>query len=223
MRKAKIKLGIADDHILFRKGLLSILKEADDIEVVLEAGNGQELIDMLKKGLRPQVLLLDIKMPVMDGIKAAKHIRSHYPEVKIITLTMFDEDKFITHLLELDVNGYLLKDSDPSEVQQAIRIVANDGKYFGSQAVAVMHKQLIASSQREKKRGQKLSGSETFSPRELEVLKMICREHTTSEIAEMLCLSARTIDGYRNRLMRKTKTKNSAGMVAYALENLLID
>ena len=118
----KIKLAIADDHVLFRKGIARILQQSDYLEIILEAGNGQELLELMKNNV-PDVILMDLQMPVLDGIKATEYVKIHYPAVKVVVLSMHDEDNFVTHLMELGANGYLLKDTDPDEVERAIRIV----------------------------------------------------------------------------------------------------
>jgi DNA-binding NarL/FixJ family response regulator len=220
-----IKIGIVDDHKLFRKGLASILSQKKDIEVVLEAGSGQELLDMLhlSKGVKPEILLLDIQMPDMDGVVATKHLKRGHPNIKIVMLTMHDEEKFITHLIHMGIAGYLLKDTEPDEVERALREVSKGKKYFGSIALSVMEKWLDDQERLTKKQAKDPGLTKTFSQKELEVLKLICQEYTTAEIADQMCLSTRTIEGYRTRLIKKTHSKNSAGLVAFAIENRLMD
>jgi two-component system, NarL family, response regulator DegU len=225
LNMAKIKIGIVDDHNLFRKGLASILSQKPDIEVVLQASSGQELLDILHAGktLKPEIILLDIQMPDMDGIIATKHLKRGHPKIKIIMLTMHDEEKFVTNLINMGVNGYLLKDTEPDEVERALKEVSEGRSYFGPIALSVIQKRMSEPDLIQKRPSRPMVMTENFSPKELEVLKLICQEYTTAEIADRLCLSARTIEGYRNRLIKKTHSKNSAGIVAYAIENKLLD
>ncbi len=212
----KIRIAVTDDHALFRRGIVSLLSHNDDFEVVLEASNGQELIDNIPQSL-PNVVLMDLNMPVLDGIRATEKIKIQFPKVKIIVISMHDEDKFVSHLMSIGANGYLLKDAHPDEVENAIYTVFNEDYYYGPFLVKVMHNRLI--NKPEKKNPTPLSLQAGISERELEVLEHICQGITTQNIADMLCLSARTVEGHRNRIMEKTGTKNVAGLVAWAVRN----
>ncbi|MFN8357439.1 MAG: response regulator transcription factor [Spirosomataceae bacterium] len=213
----KIRVAIADDHVLFRKGMTKILQQSDYLEIILEAGNGQELIELIKTNL-PDVILMDLQMPILDGIKATEHVKQHYPHVKVVVLSMHDEDNFVTHLMELGANGYLLKDTDPDEVEKAIRMVFEEDYYYGEFLTKVMHRRLLNRST--KREANKLTlTSVHLSEREIEILKLICEGFTNSEIAEKLFLSPRTVDGHRQRIMEKVGAKNTAGLVVYAVKN----
>ncbi|MFC0184317.1 DNA-binding response regulator, NarL/FixJ family, contains REC and HTH domains [Pseudarcicella hirudinis] len=212
----RIKIAIADDHALFRRGMVSLLQMNDDFEVILEASNGQELIDALETNL-PDVILMDLQMPVLDGIRATEQIKNKHTEIKIIVISMHDEDQFVSHLMELGANGYLLKDADPDEVEKAIRVVATEDYYYGAFLLKVMHNRML--SKPVKKDAPRLSVKVDLSERELEVLKYICEGMSTPQIAEKIFLSPRTVEGHRNRIMEKTGTKNVAGMVAWAVRN----
>lgn len=214
----KISVVIADDHALFRKGMASIIKSFSDIEVIGEAENGVALIQLLERET-PDVVLLDLKMPEMDGMEANKIIQKNFPNVRVIVLSMYDDDKFIIHLIEMGANGYLLKNADPEEVESALRAVMDTGFYFNNHVSKVMLKGLI-NKQRTKPN---FENRVEFTPRELEVLRLICKEHTNAEIATKLYLSTRTIDGYRNKLLMKTGAKNTAGIVMYAVKHGLVD
>lgn len=181
----KIKVVIADDHALFRKGMASIIQDFDNVEVIGEAGTGTELMDKIGE-CDPDVILLDLKMPEMDGMEA---------------------------------NGYLLKNADPEEVEDALNAVMENGFYFNNHVSRVMLKGLI-SKQKEKP---KFDDTAEFTQREMQVLQLICKEHTNVEIANKLFLSTRTIDGYRNKLLIKTGAKNTAGIVMYAVKHGLVD
>lgn len=214
----KIKVVIADDHALFRKGMASIIQDFDNVEVIGEAGTGTELMDKIGE-CDPDVILLDLKMPEMDGMEANKLIQKQHPNVKVVVLSMYDDDKFIIHLIEMGANGYLLKNADPEEVEDALNAVMENGFYFNNHVSRVMLKGLI-SKQKEKP---KFDDTAEFTQREMQVLQLICKEHTNVEIANKLFLSTRTIDGYRNKLLIKTGAKNTAGIVMYAVKHGLVD
>ena len=213
----KIKLAIADDHVLFRKGIARILQQSDYLDIILEAGNGQELLELMKNNV-PDVILMDLQMPVLDGIKATEHVKLHYPAVKVVVLSMHDEDNFVTHLMELGANGYLLKDADPDEVERAIRIVHEEDYYYGEFLTKVMHRRML--NKHVKRESSRLTLSNVhLSEREIEILKFICEGLTNAEIAERLFISPRTVDGHRQRIMEKVGAKNTAGLVVYAVKN----
>jgi DNA-binding NarL/FixJ family response regulator len=216
MTATKIKIAIADDHILFRRGIVSLLQNNDDFEVVYEAGNGQELIDNLSS-TKPEVVLMDLQMPILDGIRATERIKKEFPQIKVIVISMHDEDQFVTHLMELGANGYLLKDADPDEVENAIYKVYNEDYYYGPFLIKVMHNRMV--NKTVKKSLAPLIVQIDLSTREMEILQLICEGVTTAQIATELFLSARTVDGHRNRIMEKTGTKNVAGLVAWAVRN----
>ncbi|HEX9959248.1 MAG TPA: response regulator transcription factor [Fibrella sp.] len=216
----KIKLALVDDHNLFRRGIASILGQVADFELVLEASNGQEFIDKIPRRV-PDVVLLDLQMPVLDGTATADYLRENHPLIKIIVLTMHDEDRMVLHLLEKGVSGYLLKDSDPDEVERAIRKVMNEGVYLNEFVSRAMLRKMTnkpnVSTQTTLYKSKIL-----LSDREKEVLKLICEGMSTAEISDKIFLSPRTVEGHRLRILEKTGTKNTAGMVAYAFRNGLV-
>ncbi|MGD1846727.1 MAG: response regulator [Salibacteraceae bacterium] len=215
-----IKLTIADDHSLFRKGLSSMINECEGIDLIQEAGNGRELIDSIEKdNYVPHVILMDLKMPQMDGIEATKYLKAVHPDIKIIVLSMYDDDKFIIHMIESGANGYLLKNADAEEVQNSIHAVMTNGYYFNDHVSTALLKGLV----RKKKIVPSFNNKIHLTAREFEVLKMICDQMTNVEMAKKLCLSARTIEGYRKKLLVKIGAKNTAGLVMYAVKNNLVD
>jgi len=215
----KIRIAIADDHTIFRRGVVSILRNNDDFDVVYEASNGQELMDGIPT-YNPQVVLMDLNMPVLDGIRATTKIKAVYPDLKIIIISMHDEDHFVSHLMELGANGYLLKDAHPDEVEKAIYTCHSEDYYYGAFLLRVMHNRLINKSSRKKKLT--LNNEINLSERELEILEHICEGATSSQIADIVILSVRTVEGHRNRIMEKTGTKNIAGLVAWAVRNGIV-
>lgn len=216
----KIKLALVDDHNLFRRGMATILNQTHDFELVLEAANGQEFIDKIPRRM-PDVVLLDLQMPVLDGTATVDYLREAYPLIKIVVLTMHDEDRMVLHLLEKGVSGYLLKDADPDEVELAIRKVMDDGVYLNEFVSRAMLRKMTNRVVAEKQPA--LYNSKiVLSDREIEVLKLICEGMSTAEISDKLFLSPRTVEGHRLRILEKTGTKNTAGMVAYAFKNNLV-
>ncbi|MBO0948518.1 response regulator transcription factor [Fibrella forsythiae] len=217
---AKIKLALVDDHNLFRRGIASILGQVADFELVLEASNGQEFIDKIPRRM-PDVVLLDLQMPVLDGTATADYLRENYPLIKIIVLTMHDEDRMVLHLLEKGVSGYLLKDSDPDEVEKAIRKVMDEGVYLNEFVSRAMLRKMT-NKPAVVKQSALYNSKILLSEREKEVLKLICEGMSTAEISDKIFLSPRTVEGHRLRILEKTGTKNTAGMVAYAFKNDLV-
>ena len=215
---SKIKLVIADDHNLFRKGLAAMLSQIADFEVIGEAANGKDLLELLYK-ITPDIALLDVEMPVMDGIEATERIQVQFPFLKIIIISMHQEDRFIIHLLEKGVNGYLVKDSEPGEVENAIRRVMQEGFYYSDFVSKALHRKVV---HRNTHHTTSYNFKIQISPREMEVLRYLCEGLSTLEISEKLFVSPRTVEGHRLRLLEKTNTKNTAGLVAYAFKNDLL-
>ena len=213
MEDKKINVIVTDDHKLFRKGIIALLEDFNFIGETWEASNGAELIDLLAKiKTPPDVILLDLRMPVMDGVETHKKISKLYPEIKVIILTMEDDEQFILHLISEGVNGYLLKNADPDEMEKAILNVVEKGYYFSENISTLVLQSL--------KRMEKTDAifNPDFTERELLVLELICREYSNSEIAEEMNISIRTAEGYRQKLLDKSGAKNIAGLVVLALK-----
>jgi two-component system, NarL family, response regulator DegU len=213
----KIDVIITDDHKLFRLGIRSILTDFDFVENIYEAGSGKELIEILS-GINkiPEIILLDLKMPEMDGMEATEKIKKLYPDIKIIILTMEDDEQVILHAISEGVNGYLMKNAEPDELEKAIKMLITNEYYFSDNITSL----ILRSIQYKKKNEPKESCD--LSDREIEILKMICNELTAVEIADILLLSVRTVEGYKGKLLEKTKSKNIAGLVIYAIKNEII-
>jgi DNA-binding NarL/FixJ family response regulator len=200
----------------------SILNQVYDFELILEASNGKELIDRIPRKM-PDVLLLDLQMPVMDGTATADYLRDNFPLVKIIVLTMHDEDRMVLHLLEKGVSGYLLKDAEEGEVEKAIRKVMDEGVYLNEFVSKVMLRKMTNKNKVKPLASNGLYNSKILlSEREKEVLTLLCEGLSTNEISEKIFLSPRTVEGHRLRILEKTGTKNTAGMVAFAFRNNLV-
>lgn len=213
-----INLAIADDHKIFREGLKATLEDCTDLNILFEAANGIELVKQLAFK-SPDVVLMDIKMPEMDGMQATAHIQEHYNQVKVLALSMFNEDKYILDMMKAGASGYLLKNAEPQEIIDAVFTVYKKGYYFNEHLSVTLVKQLMGKSTINLK-----GKDETeLNERETEVLKLICQEKQNSEIADKLFLSVRTVEGYRTRLFEKTGSKNIVGLVIYAIKKSLID
>lgn len=209
-----IKYAIADDHKIFRKGLRLILDDDNELECIGEAENGKQLLALLD--MAPvDVILLDLKMPEMDGIEVTKNVRFKHPTIKIVILTMHDDEHYILHLMEAGANGYLIKNADPEEVKTAIHAVQANGYYFNDHVSNIMLKTLMNKNAI----APSFNNAIKLTDKEKEVLKLICQEHTTAEIGEKIFLSPRTVEGIRAMLLEKIGVRNTAGLVIYALKN----
>lgn len=213
-----IKVAIADDHKIFRKGVILSLRTFTNIKFVQEAENGQELIEGLAKS-EPDVILMDLRMPQKDGIESTKYIAKQFPHIHIVVLTMFEDERFVSHLMEIGANGYLLKSADPSEIRRAIMEVAEKGYYLNN----FVNRILLKKSHSKQKLVPSLNSEITLTERERDVIKYICMEFTAQEIAQKMEVSPRTVEAIKDRLMEKFGTKNTAGLVFYAVKNNLID
>jgi two-component system, NarL family, response regulator DegU len=213
--KLKTTLALVDDHCLFRKSLMSLIGEFHELEVVIEAEHG---LDVLKKleVQQPDVILLDLEMPVMDGFKALGFIRKNHPGIKIIILTMFQTEELIYKLVEMGAHGFLTKNMEIEEVVRAIKKVKDCGYYFNESISKAMLNGIVNGKQ---------TGSNILplSHREVEVVKLICQQYTNKEIADKLCLSPRTIDTYRENIFVKTGAKNIVGVALYAYRNNMVE
>lgn len=218
---SSIRVAIADDQVLFRKGMASIVNTFENISVVLEADNGKILIDAFATCTPlPDVVLLDLSMPELNGIETTKILHTDYPSVKIIILSVYGEDRFVTHLMELGVNAYLFKNVEPEEVERAIHTVIEKDFYFNEAFLNAMKNRMNSKRQKILITDNLPS---TLTSRETEILTLICKQKTAQEIADELFISVRTVDGHRNNLLEKTGARNSAGLVLFAIKHRLID
>ncbi|MFS2186446.1 response regulator [Mucilaginibacter sp. Mucisp84] len=212
-----IKIAIADDYTIYRDGLKIGLTQDENLEVILEAGDGEDLIKGIETNM-PDVIIMDLKMPVMDGMEATKLIKKKYPEMKILVVTMYDDEKFVIHLMEIGANGYLLKNAEAEEIRKAIYSVHETGYYFNNIVSNALLKKLVI------KGNIKPSFKEgvELTEREQDVLKLICAEKTANEMGQQLFLSPRSVEGIRQRLIDKVGVRNTAGLVMFAVKNGII-
>ncbi len=209
---AMIKLAIAEDQALFRRGMVMLLRAMSDVEVVLECANGQELLEGVKTQA-VDIVLLDLEMPVMDGMECMRRLRQEHPGVKAIVLSMHSEERFIVHLMELGAVGYVPKTAQPHEIEEAVRSVASSGYHFTELVSRVLLHGLV----QKKKVKPTFKEVDPLTERELDVLRLICQELTTPEIADKLFISPRTVEGHRNSILLKSGARNTAGIVVYAM------
>ncbi len=216
MKNAPTRIAIVDDQKLFRGGLKMILSEDPNNQVVFEASNGKQFFERLT--FEPvNVVILDVEMPVMDGIETLKRLQQQYPEIKVLMLTMHDSDRLINHLMQCGASGFLLKDEDPEVVRTAISRVSAEGVFFRDYVSRALLKR---SKQNNKQRLERYASK--LSDRETEVLKLLCQEYTSKEIAEKLFISYRTVEGHRRSMQEKTGARNIVGLVLYAVERGIV-
>ncbi|MBI5857036.1 MAG: response regulator transcription factor [Sphingobacteriales bacterium] len=215
---SKIRIAIADDYKIYRDGLKVGLSADDNMEIIGEADNGEELMKALET-ISPDVILMDLKMPLMDGMEATKQVRKKYPSIKVLVVTMYEDDKFIIHLMENGANGYLLKNAEPDEIRKSIYAVHENGYYFNDVVNKALLKKLVLKNNLKPSFNQNIDLTE----REQEVLKMICEEKTAAEIAKEIFLSPRSVEGIRQRLIEKVGVRNTAGLVMFAVKNGIVD
>ena len=209
-------VALADDHKLVRQALVELVNSIDGFEVIFDVNNGQELLEELSKGLMPDIILIDINMPIMDGYRTMEYLSMHFPQVKCLALSVEDSEEAIIRMLRLGAKGYLLKDTDTPQFKTALEEVILRGFY---------HSELVSSTLlRSIKRPLKARTGPPiqFLTRELEFLELVCTELTYKEIADHMTLSPRTVDGYRDNLFEKLGVKSRTGLVMYAIKNGLV-
>jgi DNA-binding NarL/FixJ family response regulator len=215
-----IKVIIADDHVLYRAGVKTALSTKKDIQVIAEADNGMHLVNLIKN-LEADVILLDIQMPIMDGITALPEIKKISPNTKVIMLTMVDDNSMVAKLMELGANSYLTKTSDSEIIYEAIKTCYEQEYYFNS----LTNKALLNNlKQKNTPAPLALAGSEAqLNEKETTILRLMCEEKSTKEIADIVELSPRTVEAIRDRLKVKTGSKTTAGLIMYAVKNKIIE
>ena len=215
-----IKVIIADDHVLYRAGVKTALSSKKDIKVIAEADNGMHLLNLVKT-IQADVILLDIQMPIMDGITALPEVKKICPQTKIIMLTMLDDNSMITKLMELGANSYLTKNSDSEVIYEAIKTCYEQEYYFNS----LTNKALLSNlKQRNVVTPQQMAQQDVqLNDKETTILRLMCEEKSTKEIADMVDLSPRTVEAIRDKLKVKTGSKTTAGLIMYAVKHKIIE
>ncbi|MEP7163887.1 MAG: response regulator transcription factor [Ferruginibacter sp.] len=208
---------LVDDHVLLRNGLASLVKNLGH-NVLFEADNGKEFTEKLKPKLVPDIVLLDINMPEMDGYTTAQWIKINHPDVKVLALSMYDNENSIIRMLKNGAKGYILKDSEPTELKAAIEALMSKGYYYSD----LVSGKLIHAINKIEDEGSDVNTMTNLNEREIDFLKYACTELTYKEIADKMFVSPRTIDGYRDALFEKLHLKTRVGLVMYAIKNGIV-
>ena len=209
-----LRIAIADDHVLFRKSLKLLINSFENMEIVVEATNGIELLEKLQT-VTADILLLDLQMPEMDGFETCNKINEQYPDIKILVLTLISEEDTIRKIMNMGVNGYFTKNTDPHELEKAIRKLDDNGFYFEQNLTSVIENILnnYQSTNEE---------SISITDREMEIIRLAVKEYSGKEIADQLGISLKTVEVHKRNLMEKTNAKNFIGVITYALSNQFI-
>ena len=212
-----IKVAIADDHTLFRTGVKTSLSSRKDIQMVAEAENGMQLLNLLRH-IKPDVILLDIQMPIMDGLSTLPEIKKLYPDIKVIMLSMHNDHSMITRMMEIGANSYLTKESDSETIYQAVRTCYEEEFFFND-----LTNKALLNGLRTKKAPENEAPDVHLTDKETTVLRLMCEEKSTKEIADIVDISPRTVEAIRDKLKSKTGTKSMAGLVMYAVKAGIVE
>jgi DNA-binding NarL/FixJ family response regulator len=218
----KIKVGLVEDQLLFREGMKAILGTWPDIEVVFESAEGYTVLEKLKKApVLPDVMVVDLSLPPdgkreYSGAHLTRDLLLSYPEIKVMILSVHEDDNFIAQLIETGAHGYLVKESDPHEVHEAIVAIHTKGSYINERSLKAIQGRM----------GKKKPVTRVMveiTRREEDILRLTCQQYTAEEIAEKLFISVKTVNGHRNNLLQKTGSRNVTGLVIYAIKNQIVD
>jgi DNA-binding NarL/FixJ family response regulator len=213
-----IKIILVDDEVLFRKGISFLLAREKNIEILFEASDGMELLSFLRgNNVKPDIVIMDLKMPLLNGIEATKILHKDFTDIKIIALTSYDSKSFIANMIDVGAVSYLIKNATPQELLTTINEVATKGFYYSDYVLGIIQNDIITN-----KKSKCSLDTNFITSRELEVLQLICKQKSTIEIGEKLFISPRTVEGHRNNLLLKTESRNVAGLVVYAIQNAIV-
>jgi two-component system invasion response regulator UvrY len=213
MDVSKIKIALVDDHALFRKGITELINNFKDYTVIWDVNNGKEAQEKILHETIPTIIIIDIKMPVMDGYETSAWIKQNFPQISILCLSMYEDERTIIKMLRSGASGYILKDAEPLELLMALEDMRNKGVYFSKYVGQLLISANNPTSQIKK------SEKPLMNERELEFIKLACSELTYKEIADIMHVALRTVDGYREALFEKLNVKNRVGLVLYAIKN----
>jgi DNA-binding NarL/FixJ family response regulator len=213
-----VNVALVDDHALLRTGLAGLINTFKNYQVQFQASNGKDFIQQLKPDHLPDIVLMDITMPEMDGYETTGWINKNHPEIKVIALSMLDNETAIIRMLKNGARGYLLKDSEPEELKEGLDAVATQGTYFNE----LVSNKIIHTINNIKKENNDVAVGVTLKDKEIEFLKWACTEKSYKEIADVMTVSPRTIDGYRDILFDKLGLKTRVGLVMYAIRNGIV-
>lgn len=211
----KLKVFIVDDHVIFRNGLRTILNKVENFQIVGEASNGSEFIAALKN-TDPDIVLMDIKMPVMDGVEATQKALEIKPDIKIIALSMFGDEEYLREIIRAGASGFLLKNVTRKILTHAIEVVCNGGNYYSEELLVLFTKKYFNNNKKE-------DDDLQITSREMEVLQLVSEGLTNQEIADRLFISKRTVDGHKNNLIVKTGSKNIVDLLVYSIKKGLVE
>ena len=218
--KNTIKIILADDEILFRKGISFLLDREENIEIIFEVSNGMELVSFLRESsIHPDIIMMDLKMPHLNGVETTRIIHNDFPDIKIIALTSYDSKSFIANMISIGAASYLVKNTTPAEMIRTINEVYQKGIHYNEQVLKILQEGITTNVVKQNKT---FFDEDYLTNREKEVLLLICKQLNTHEMAEKLFISPRTVEGHRNNLLLKTESKNVAGLVVYAIQNKII-
>ncbi len=217
-----IRIALVDDHSLFRRGLKVLLSSRPDFEVVADAGSGGEFLAMLPSA-RPDVVFMDYDMPEMNGAETAERALAEYPDLKVITLSMFGDSAYYSRMMSSGAKGFLLKDSEFDEVVEAVETVYSGGTYFSSSLLESLSHSIRSAASGVDSSADAVAESDRLSDREVEILVAICQGFSTQEIADRLFISKRTVDKHRANILEKSGCKNTASLVVYAIRHGLVE
>lgn len=218
MNSNKPSVALVDDHTLLRKGLANLVQELDDFTVLFEADNGRHCQQQIERFGAPDLVLLDINMPEMDGFQTASWLQTHHPLTRILALSMYDNEASIIKMVRKGAKGYILKDTPPGEFRTAMDTVLSKGYYYSEMLTG----KIINAVQKMSDDEPDMANGLKLTEREIEFLKLACTEYTYKEIAEQMHLSPRTIDGYRDDLFEKLNLKSRVGLALFAVKNGLV-
>lgn len=212
--KENIKVLVVDDHELFRKGVIMVLKKMDNVEVIGEAENGKDFLSMLNSH-KPDVVFMDIKMPIMNGLEATAIATERYPDINVIALSMFGEEEYLHKIINAGAKGFLLKNSSVSEIERAVNLVYNGKNCYSDDLLGYFTNIFIDNKSKDK-------DSISLTKREMEVLELVAKGLTNSEIANTLFISKRTVDGHKANLISKTGSKNVVDLLIYSIKKGIV-
>ena len=210
-----LRIGIVDDHLLFRKSMTLLINSFEGMRVVIDAENGKQFLGQLSSNVI-DVVLLDIQMPVMDGYETCKLLLSRFPEIKILIISQLTSRESIHKIMELGAHGYFTKNTNPEQLELAIRSMHEEGFYFGLELGTVIKEALLWEV---KNPVDVVNVRDLFSDRELQIIRMICKEMKSKEIADKLFINIRTVESHRKHVMEKSNSKNFIGVILFALKN----
>lgn len=212
----KLILALVDDHVLIRNGISRLISTFETMEVIFDASNGLEAMEKIQQGLIPEIVLMDINMPVKDGYETTEWITNNFPEIKVLALSMYDNETSVIKMLKAGARGYILKDAEPADLKRALDDISLKGYYFSDMVTGT----LIHKVQNKENASDEILSN--LTPKETSFIELVCSELTYKEIADKMFLSPRTIDGYRDALFEKLHVKTRVGLVMFALKNNLV-